>query len=582
MTVADYFIDFFIANKVTDVFGYQGGMIAYLFDSMGRRREEIHYHICATEQGAALAACGYAQASGKPGVVLSTSGPGFTNLLTGIANAWYDSIPLICISGQVNTKDKRRQLPVRQLGFQEIQAPEIASSITKATYEIDTDTDIQKCLKDAWITAEEGRKGPVFLELPINICRNEMEIEKALPVISKREISKIQELPYCLSELRKAEKPVIIAGAGICQSGLREEFRTLVELLKIPVITTLPAIDLLPTDSLYRIGYLGGTARREAGIVLAATDMVLAVGTRLCAKQIGYHLEMFAPRAKLVRVDIDEKEFERKLKKDEVQILADLDSFIRGFAALIKKEKPAYAHAKWVEACNAMKKLLEKSDVTFGNQAVQKLTQLLPDGFNLTLDVGNNMIYGAQSSEIKEHTRIFVSGGFGAMGYSLPAALGATIGNNRPTCVISGDGGMQMNIQELNIISKKKLPIKIFVLNNHALGHILLFQKAYLEERYYATDEKMGDYYSCDFVKIAEAYGMQAYKLHDITELIHYESVLTNDAPVLFELEYEDCSLLPNIHGGCDCLTSGPKLEEGLIRQIRTLGFPFLGSGIKK
>ena len=137
MTVADYFIDFFITNGVTDVFGYQGGMIAYLFDSIGRRSEEINYHICATEQGAALAACGYAQASRKPGVVLSTSGPGFTNLLTGIANAWFDSIPLICISGQVNTKDKRRSLSVRQLGFQEIQAPEIASSITKGTFEIE-------------------------------------------------------------------------------------------------------------------------------------------------------------------------------------------------------------------------------------------------------------------------------------------------------------------------------------------------------------------------------------------------------------------------------------------------------------
>ena len=580
MTVADFFIDFFIANGVTDVFGYQGGMIAYLFDSMGRRREEINYHICATEQGASLAACGYAQASGKPGVVLSTSGPGFTNLLTGIANAWFDYIPLICISGQVNTKDKRRQLSMRQLGFQEISAPVIASSITKAAYEIDTDTDIEKCLKDAWITAEDGRKGPVFIELPINICRNEITSGKTMRITTKHELRYIEELPYCLSELLKAEKPVMIAGAGICQAGLREEFRELVELLKIPVITTLPAIDLLPSDSPYRIGYLGGTARREAGIVLAAADMVLTVGTRLCAKQIGYNLDMFAPRAKLFRVDIDEKEFERRLKKDEIQLHVDLESFIQGFITLLKKEKPAHGYSEWVYKCNTMKKLLEKSDITFGNQAIRKLTDILPDGFNITLDVGNNMIYGAQSSDIKEHTRIFVSGGFGAMGYSLPAALGTTIGNSRPTCVITGDGGMQMNIQELNIICKKNLPIKIFVLNNHALGHILLFQKAYLDERYYATDEKMGDYFSCDFVKIAEAYGMQAHKLHNIEDIANYESALTSDAPVLFELEYEDCPILPNIHGGCDCLTSGPKLKDEIVHQIRDLGFPFLKSSI--
>ena len=580
MTVADYFIDFFITNGVTDVFGYQGGMIAYLFDSMGRRSEEINYHICATEQGAALAACGYAQASRKPGVVLSTSGPGFTNLLTGIANAWFDSIPLICISGQVNTKDKRRSLSVRQLGFQEIQAPEIASSITKGTFEIDTDTNIQECLEKAWTMAETGRKGPVFLELPINICRNEMKVEKAARMASRHSFKHIEELPYCMSELLRAKKPVIIAGAGICQADMREEFRELVEILKIPVITTLPAVDLLPSDNPYRIGYLGGTARREAGIVLAAADLVLAVGTRLCAKQIGYNLNMFAPRAKLFRVDIDETEFERKLKKDEVQIHAGLDNFIKDFIALLQNEKLVCGHFEWTGSCNTMKKLLEKSDITFGNEAVHKLTEFLPDGFNLTLDVGNNMIYGAQSSDIKENTRIFVSGGFGAMGYALPAAFGVSVGNSRPTCVISGDDGMQMNIQELNIISKEKLPIKIFVLNNHALGHILLFQKAYLDGRCYATDEKMGDYHSCDFVKIAEAYGIPAYKLHDIEDITNYENVLNNNNPALFELEYEDCPILPNIHGGCDCLTSGPKLEEEIICQIRELGFPLLESGV--
>lgn len=580
MTVADYFVDFFISNGVTDVFGYQGGMIAYLFDSMGQRKDEINYHVCATEQGAALAACGYAQASGKPGVVLSTSGPGFTNLMTGIGNAWFDSIPLICIAGQVNTKDKRRSLSVRQLGFQEIQAPEVAASITKATYEIDTDTDIQSCLEEAWLTATQCRKGPVLLELPINICRNEMEVEKANRILPKQQVSQIKELSHCFSALSEAKKPVIIAGAGINQTGLREEFRELVESLKIPVITTLPAIDLLPTDSPYRIGYLGGTARREAGIVLAAADVVLTVGTRLCAKQIGYDLEMFAPRAKLFRVDVDKTELERQLKENEVQIYTDLNSFITGLLALLQDKKICGEHSEWLCACNKMKEILAESDVTFGNTFVQKLTTLLPDGFNITLDVGNNMVYGAQSSIIKENTRVFVSGGFGAMGYSLPAAIGTTIGNSRPTCVISGDGGMQMNIQELNVISKSKLPIKIFVLNNHALGHILLFQKVYLNERYYATDEKEGDYFSCDFVKIAQAYGIQAYKMHEVSDIVKYEDALKSEFPVLFELEYEDCSILPNIHGGCDCLTSGPDLGEEIICQIRKLGFPSLKENV--
>lgn len=580
MTVADYFIDFFIVNGVTDVFGYQGGMIAYLFDSMGKRKESIKYHVCATEQGAALAACGYAQASGKIGVVLSTSGPGFTNLITGIANAWFDSIPLLCISGQVNTKDKRRSLSVRQLGFQEIQAPVVAESITKSTYEIDDDTDIALCLQEAWNIATDGRGGPVFLELPINICRNEILIDRAAQVSSARTAFSIEEMPFYLSELAKAKSPIIIAGAGINQAGLRSEFRELVQYLQVPVITTLPAIDLLPTESPYKLGYLGGTARREAGVALAAADFVLTIGTRLCAKQIGYQPEMFAPRAKLFRVDIDNAELERQLKKDEVQIRCDLRDFLNTALNFMRKGQDVGEHSEWVTSCNKMKDILADFDVTYGNKAVCRLTELLPDESNITLDVGNNMIYGAQSSVIKENTRLFVSGGFGAMGYSLPAAIGTTIGNLRPTYVISGDGGMQMNIQELNIISKKKLPVKIFVLNNKALGHILLFQKAYLNERYYATDESNGDYFSCDFVKIAEAYGIRGYKLKDENDIINYEKILKDELPALFELEYQNCTLLPNIHGGHDCLTSGPYLEESIVCQIRELGFPALEGSV--
>lgn len=572
MTVADYFVEFFVVNGVTDIFGYQGGMIAYLFDSIGKRRENIHYHSCASEQGAALAACGYAQATGKVGVVLSTSGPGFTNLLTGIANAWFDSIPLVCISGQVNTKDKKRKLSVRQLGFQEIQAPLIAESITKRSYEIDEDTDIERCLEDAWCVAIEGRRGPVFLEIPINVCRNEMIIDSAKRISVGNITNHVTEASYCLSKLLEAKKPLIIAGAGISQANLRKEFRELVSLLDIPVVTTLPAVDLLPTNSPYKVGYLGGTARREAGIALATTDMVLALGTRLCSKQIGYELSMFAPKAKLLRVDIDESEFERQIKKNEVQIHVDLASFIKECILKSHEMIAVKEHTEWLANCNAMKETLAEYDITFGNRAIRKLTELLPDGFNITLDVGNNMIYGAQSAIIKNNTRLLVSGGLGTMGYSLPAAIGATIGNLRPTCIIVGDGGMQMNVQGLNVISKESLPIKIFVLNNRALGHILLFQKTYLGGRFCATDEQMGDYFACDFTKIAEAYGIKAFKLKSAEDIIHYEEELNNKQPILFELEYSDCGLLPNIHGGCECLTEDG-LKKNDVDKILRLGF---------
>lgn len=185
LSVADYLVEFLFVNGVTDVFGYQGGMIAYIFDSLGKYREQIRYHSCATEQGAALAACGYAQSSGKLGVAISTSGPGFTNLITGIANAWFDSVPVLFVSGNVNTKDKKRNKPFRQLGFQEIQATSVAEMITKKTYEFELDMNYVECLEEIYHTAMTGRKGPVYLDLPINICREQILFDDIQPILRK-------------------------------------------------------------------------------------------------------------------------------------------------------------------------------------------------------------------------------------------------------------------------------------------------------------------------------------------------------------------------------------------------------------
>lgn len=571
MTVADYIIDFFIKKGVTDVFGYQGGMIAYLFDSIGKRSQEISFHELSSEQGAALAACGYARESGKVGVVLTTSGPGFTNMITGIANAWFDSIPLICISGQVNTKDKKRHLPIRQLGFQEIQAKEITESITKAAYEIDSDSDIVKCLNEAWNVANSLRKGPVFIDLPINMCREEVlsiytEENEEPTAIEDHDIGPIMEA------ILSAEKPVIIAGAGINQANARDKFREFAEIINIPVITSMPAIDVLSSDSNLKIGYMGGTARREAGVVLATTDCVLTIGTRLCAKSIGYDFSKFAPNAKLYRVDIDQAEFSRKVKNNETQINMDINVFL-DMAITFLQESDYKDFSSWVSDCNDLKKILKEEDLTYGNRFISTITEMLPDKCSIALDVGNNLVYGAQSTIIKKNTKVLISGGLGAMGYALPAAIGATIASGNTACVIAGDGGMQMNIQELNIIGKRRLPIKIIVLNNNALGHILLFQKVYLEERYSGTDASLNDYYSCDFSKISQAYNIDSLKINPKDDLSMLNERLKDDKPYLIELEYEDCSIKPNIHGGIDVLTAGPALSDGVVEKVIARGF---------
>ena len=571
ISVADYFVEFLIAQGVTDVFGYQGGMIAYIFDSLGRYSDRINYHSCATEQGAALAACGYAQASGKLGVAISTSGPGFTNLLTGMANAWFDSVPVMFVSGNVNTKDKKREKPLRQLGFQEIQACEMSRTIAKKTYEIELDTDYKKCFEEAYVTAMSDRKGPVYLDLPINACREHIEMDVTNSITINR-CSAETQVDYIIKKLCECKKPVIIAGAGIKQAGCISEFRKLIEMLMIPVITTLPAIDVLPTDSRYTMGYIGGTARREAGIALQNADFVLSMGTRLCSKQIGHNLTLFAPKAKeFIRIDIDKNEFCRKIKDNEKDICADLRLVIQQLIAGISAGRYKAQTDKWINSCNDMRELLMNQDITIMNEFYHELTDMLPDNANIIFDVGKNLIYGGQSSIIKSNTEVYMSAGLGAMGYAIPAAIGVSLGNkNRKTYVFTGDGGAQMNIQELNTIIKSGLKIKIIVLNNNALGNIRSFQKQYLDSRFIATEADKGDYYSCDFSAIARAYGLES-NVINIKEIKRYKEQLLSDISGLLEIVYDDCPTLPGIVAGGEFLNEDNGIDSEIISEIKNV-----------
>lgn len=570
ISAADYMVEFFIANGITDVFGYQGGMVCHIFDSLGIYRDKINYHSCGNEQGAAIAACAYSQATGKLGVVITTSGPGFTNALTGLANAWFDSVPVMLISGQVNTKDKRRNYPFRQFGFQEIQAVEMAKPVVKKVYEVDDDTDIVACMTDAFQTAMNGRKGPVYIDMPINMERAIVNVDDVVSAIGLK-VPTVSDAAECMKALLQAKKPIIIAGGGIAQSGMRDEFIRLVDLLKIPVVPTMAGNDLIPEVSDYRVGFFGGTARREASVVLYNTDCVLTLGTRLCNKAIGYSHDQFIPKAtKFMRVDIDTLEFERQLKDFEEDITADLRTFIPSAISYLESNEIT-DHSVWVDAVNAMQEQMSSQDLTFGNEFIKSFTELLPENTDITLDVGNNLIYSEQSSVIKNGTRLFASCGLGSMGYSIPAALGVAIGGKKVTCAVTGDGGAQMNIQELNTIAKMNLPVKVLVMNNRALGHIIIFQEHYLDNRLVATTEDEKDYYSCDFTALGKAYGIRSFKVHRIDELEQYKDILADDEPALFELEYENCTMLPNIHGGLDPLTNGPELPQSLVASINEL-----------
>ena len=556
LSVADYFVELLIANGITDVYGYQGGMIAYIFDSLGRYKDKINYHSCGNEQGAAIAACSYAQSSKKFGVAISTSGPGFTNMTTGIANAWFDSIPVIYVSGNVNTKDKKRNSGFRQNGFQEIQSAKMAEPITKKVYEMELGDNFIEKFNDAIKEVMTDRRGPVYIDLPINICREEVECDEIKPFVMPT-FDEI-DVKECIDELYKYEKPVIIAGAGIKEADCENEFKELVDALKIPVVTTMPAIDVLTSDSDYRMGYIGGTGRRESGIVLQNADFVLTLGTRICSKQIGHNMLLFIPKAKkFYRVDIDNTEFERQLKDFEVDINENLRPFIKSALKYVKEKGNCKNAEKWTKNCKEIRDLFTDVDMTYANTMVKYLTDLLPENANLIYDVGKNLNYCTQSSIIKKDTKVYMSAGLGTMGYAIPASIGAYQGNMKPTFVFTGDGGAQMNIQELNTIVKNKLPIKIFVFNNRALGNIVMFQDVTFDKRHYATMEKENDYFSCDFYKIAEAYGMKGIYIDDYKKIVDYKNDLESNEPVLFDIAYEDCEALPGIVAGGDYINGG-------------------------
>lgn len=572
ISVADYFVEFLIANEVTDVFGYQGGMIAYIFDSLGKYRDKINYHSCATEQGAALAACGYAQATHKLGVAISTSGPGFTNMVTGIANAWCDSVPVLFLSGNVNTKDKKRNKNIRQLGFQEIQSISIANSITKKTYEVELEQDYKAIFEDAYITAMCGRKGPVFIDLPINICRERVDVD-AISKIKLNELFAISEnvdrnINFIIDDLATHKKPLIIVGDGVRQADAVKEFKNLIDLLEIPVVTTLPAIDILPTTSEYRLGYMGGTARRESGIALQNTDCVIAIGTRLCSKQIGHNMELFIPMAeRIYRIDIDKGELDRKVKSEEIQIQTDVKFFLKRFLQILRQRNYTPSHKEWTNRCSEMCGLLRNIDITMGNSLANEITCQFPENANIVMDVGKNMTYCGQSAVIKSGTQVYMSAGLGTMGYALPAAIGICYGNHRPTYVIMGDGGAQMNIQELNTIVKNNLPITIIILNNKALGNIRIFQEQYLDSRYVATSEKENDYFSCDFGKIGKAYGIETESI----DLLKKKKTINISEKKLTDIIYNDCPVLPGIVAGGEYMKADGELDGETIDKISRL-----------
>ncbi|MEG2295372.1 MAG: thiamine pyrophosphate-binding protein [Oscillospiraceae bacterium] len=540
MKVSDYIVLFLIQKKVTDVFCYPGGMITHLMDSFHRYGSQIKSHTNYHEQGSSFCACGYAQTKRLPTVALASSGPGAVNLISGILNAYCDSLPAIFITGEVNTYECKGDLLVRQRGFQEADIIPMVDTITKYAVKIKDVNTILYHLEKAYYLATTGRPGSVLLDIPMDIQRMEIEVDtlKTFTPPVQQEQDDFGIAQRIISLIQSAKRPCIIAGAGIQAAGVRDAVADFIKHLKIPVVTSMLGIDVL-SDKSYDFGFIGTYGHRSANFIISKSDCIVSIGSRLDIRQIGSDKQSFAPNAKLIRIDIDTGELTNRIKEEEIQIVADIKTLVPMLAKQTSQIQAS--HEEWLGVCNDIKKILNEQSNThqISNDYIKELSALVPDGYHITTDVGQNQVWVAQSFDLKPNQRLLFGGGHAAMGYSLPAAIGAYYGDNKPVICFNGDGGLQMNMQELQFIIREKLPIKIIILNNNALGMIRHFQEMYFDANYVQSIPE-GGYTVPDFKKIADSYDIPYKKIAEVKQVGQLSEILSNPYPAVIEI------LLPN------------------------------------
>ncbi len=493
---------------------------------------------------------------------------GATNLITGIANAYFDSIPTIFITGQVNTYELKGTKRIKQNGFQETNIVDMVKSITKYAKQITNENEVPNELENAYRVAMEGRKGPVLLDIPMDVQRKDINLNTNCAILKEnRNIDYEDIIEKIYMNLKDSKRPLVIAGAGIDLAGINNEFKALVKKLKIPVVTSMIAIDVQNNDSIYNYGFIGAYGHRYANFMTEKADVIITMGTRLDCRQVGNNREKFATNAKILRIDIDSNEFDNKIDSKEIQIKADIEQIIK---AMLKDDRFSFEDKfkEWNSEAQIIKDRLKNLDKQPENDIIEKISEMLEENCIVTTDVGQNQVWVAQSFKVKEGQRILFSGGHGSMGYSLPAAIGAYYASKSPIVCFTGDGGLQMNIQELQFLATTRIPIKIIVLNNYALGMIRHFQEMYFNSVYTQTIKSRG-YESPDFCKIANAYGVATLNMNNLNEKDKLRDMLNNNEPSLIQINIDkNTYIYPKLSVNNPIYNQDPKLDESLIKEL--------------
>ncbi len=550
--LSDYVIRFIADAGVKHIFMLAGGGAMHLVDSVGRC-EDIDYICNLHEQACAIAADAYAQYTNNLGVALVTTGPGGTNTITGVAGAWCDSTPCLFVSGQVKRADLIGNRGVRQMGFQEIDIIKIVSPITKYAVTITDPETIKYHLEKAVYLAKTGRPGPVWLDIPLDVqavsidesmlkgFNNTAGLEKA----SNNE--SLKQLVYsAIQFINQADRPVILVGNGVRLANAIDDFLKAAELLQIPVLTTWKAMDFMPEEHPLFAGRPGASGQRGANFTQQNSDCILVLGARLDLGQTAYNHRNFAKAAKKIIVDIDEAEIKKLNLFVDLPVCNDVAYFLKELLA----QKDTIMHidrSSWLTRCEQWKKKYPVVLPEYWDEKMGVNNYVLIDVLSDEMQEGDLLIPGSsgacseitmQAFRAKKGLRIFNSQGLGSMGFGIPASIGGCIASNRKkTICIDGDGGFQMNIQELETVSRLNLPIKFFVLNNKGYASIRSTQQAYYEGRYVGSEASSGLTLP-DTSKIAMAYNLPFVRITshaDIRQKV--KEILETPGPVVCEVE---------------------------------------------
>lgn len=522
-----------LINEGVDVmFGILGGVVIPFYDTLPQYPQLKHI-LVAHEQGGAHAAEGYARATGKVGVCIATSGPGATNLVTGIADAYMDSVPLVAITGQV-----ARPLIGRD-AFQEIDITGITLPITKHNYLVTDTASLATIVNEAFYLASTGRPGPVLIDIPKDVLTSTAEFnypEKAsLPGYKPTVRGHSSQISRAAKVINEAKKPLIVAGRGAIVSQAYEELKQLAETAQIPVITTLLGISSFPESHILSYGWLGMHGMAYANLAVEECDLLIAVGMRFDDRVTG-KISGFAPNAKIIHIDIDPAEIGKNVRVD-VPIVGDIKPILKSLNKEINKTE----HLEWISRMDLLRKEhpsinIRDTESIIPQYVIRQIYEITRGDSIIVTGVGQHQMWAAQHFLFDKPNSLITSGGLGTMGYGLPAAMGAKVACPEETVwCIDGDGSFQMNIQELGTIARENIAVKIAIINNGYLGMVRQWQELFYEKRYVATSLQCPD-----FVKVADAYNIPGITVKDKIEVIpSIKKAMETEGPFLLNFIVE-------------------------------------------